>query len=69
MEEKKQKILVPDGVRTQLRDLFKTSYPTVRSALNGETNSELAQKIRHTAIERFGGVEIDIRVLKIKKLV
>ena len=44
------------GGRTKLRDLFKTSYPTVRGALNGETNSELARKIRHTAIERFGGV-------------
>ncbi|MGJ7025075.1 hypothetical protein GGQ94_000771 [Petrimonas sulfuriphila] len=66
-QEKQNKILVPDGVRTKLRDLFKTSYPTVRGALNGETNSELARKIRHTAIERFGGVELDTRVVKIKK--
>lgn len=68
-QEKRNKILVPDGVRTQLRDLFNTSYPTVRGALNGETNSKLAQKIRHTAVERFGGVELDTRVVKIKRLV
>lgn len=56
-QEKRNKILVPDGVRTQLRDLFKTSYPTVRNALNGITNSEKAQQIRFTAVEKFGGVE------------
>lgn len=56
-QEKRNKILVPDGVRTQLRDLFKTSYPTVRNALNGVTNSKISQKIRFTALEHFGGVE------------
>jgi hypothetical protein len=39
-------------------NVFKTTAPTVRAALRGETNSELARKIRFTAVEHFGGVEV-----------
>lgn len=57
--EKIKKILVDDGVRTRLKKIFNTSYPTVRGALNGKENTELQRKIRFTAIKRFGGVEIE----------
>lgn len=57
-QEKRNKILVPDGVRKKLRDCHQTTYPTVRKALNGTTNSKLATKIRHTALKHFGGVEV-----------
>lgn len=53
-----KRILVKDGERKFLKELFKTTYPTVRSALRGQTSSELAKSIRMAAIAR-GGVEIE----------
>lgn len=50
------KILVANGEKVFLKKYFKTTYPTVRDALNGKTNSELAKKIRFVAIKR-GGME------------
>lgn len=64
-----KKILVPHGVIGELAALFNTSYPTVRGALGGKTRTDLQRKIRFTAVERFGGVEMDTRVIKIKRLV
>lgn len=61
MQEKQNNILVADGVRTKLKDIFKTSYPTVRAALRGNSNSELSRKIRFTALTRFEGVEQKIK--------
>jgi len=73
MEAKKEKIsnkiLVPYGATTQIMNVFGISAPTVREALRGNSNSDLAKKIRHTALERFGGVELDTKIIKIKKLV
>ncbi len=54
---KQNEILVPLGVKTELKKIFETSYPTVRGALNGKTNSDLSRRIRHAAISRYGGVE------------
>lgn len=51
-------ILVKDGERKLLKDLFNTTYPTVRAALKGNSNSQLAKSIRMAAIAR-GGVEVD----------
>lgn len=50
------KVLVEYGERQYLADLFKTSLPTVRAALRGQTNTELAKKIRIAAIKRGGVV-------------
>jgi hypothetical protein len=50
------KILVELGERKKLMKIFGKSHVTVRRALNGQTNTLLAQKIRKAAIER-GGME------------
>lgn len=52
------KIIVEYGERQYLANLFKTSLPTVRSALRGQTNTALAKKIRKAAITR-GGVVVN----------
>lgn len=56
--ERQNKILVVHGARRKLMTLFNTTYPTVRGALNGNTSSELARKIRKAALTRFNGVEM-----------
>lgn len=50
------KILTDLGEKKELAKIFRKSHVTVRRALNGETNTPLAKKIRKAAIER-GGVE------------
>jgi len=52
------KILVANGEKKALKDLFNCSYPTVRVALKGKESTTLGYKIRKAAIER-GGVEIE----------
>lgn len=49
-------ILVKPGERKKLKDIFRTTYPTVRAALKGDTASALSKSIRAAALER-GGVE------------
>ncbi len=55
-ESNMAKILVANGEKVFLKKYFNTTYPTVRDALNGKTNSSLAKKIRYVAIKR-GGME------------
>lgn len=50
------KILVAPGEKKKLMKIFDKSHVTVRRALNGETDTLLAKKIRTAAIKR-GGVE------------
>ena len=50
------RILVAPGEKVYLTRLFAISYPTVRKALNGKSNSSTSLKIRKAALER-GGVE------------
>jgi len=52
------KILVANGEKKALKELFKVSYPTVRDALKGKQSTSLSYNIRKAAIER-GGVEIE----------
>ncbi len=52
------KVLVEYGERQYLANMFKTSLPTVRAALRGQTNTTLAKKIRAAAIKR-GGVVVN----------
>ncbi|MBR4936151.1 MAG: hypothetical protein IKZ20_03155 [Bacteroidaceae bacterium] len=51
------KVIVEYGERRMLAKIFKTSLPTVRAALRGETKTPLAQRIRMAAIERGGVVK------------
>ncbi len=56
--EKMAKVLVEYGERQKLADMFRTTLPTVRAALRGQTNTALAKKIRAAAIRR-GGVMVN----------
>ncbi len=51
-----KKIIMPLGERQKLARDFGVSLPTVRSALNGITRSELAKHIRAEALRRGGEV-------------
>ena len=53
------KILIKHGEHGELAKIFKVSLPTVRAALNGETNTELSIRIRQVAKER-GGIEVEL---------
>ncbi len=57
------KILVENGERAYLGKLFGVSQPTIRRALDGKTNTDLAKKIRKVAIDR-GGVVQPTRIYK-----
>lgn len=57
------KILVENGERAHLGKLFGVSQPTIRRALDGKTNTDLAKKIRKVAIDR-GGVVQSTRIYK-----
>jgi DNA-binding FadR family transcriptional regulator len=50
-------ILTRHGEKGELAKLFNTSRVTVRKALRGKSNSELAEKIRKAAKERGGKEE------------
>ncbi len=52
-----ERILVDRGERQSLGKLFVVSQLTVRRALNGQTNTELAKKIRKVAIDRGGVIK------------
>jgi hypothetical protein len=51
------RILTKHGERKELALIFKVSQPTIRAALNGSVNTELAVKIRKVALDR-GGIEV-----------
>ena len=57
------KILVENGERAYLGKLFGVCQPTIRRALDGKTNTDLAKKIRKVAIDR-GGVVQPTRIYK-----
>lgn len=52
-------IKVGHSVRKELMEALGVTYPTIRKALNGLTDNELAQKIRTTALAK-GGIELKI---------
>lgn len=49
-------IMLPRGCGRRLAAMFKVSEVTVCSAIHFSTNSELANKIRHTAMQMGGHV-------------
>ena len=53
-------IVVYHGECQYLGRLFNVSQPTVRRALRGKTDTDLAKKIRHTAIVRGGKVMTEV---------
>lgn len=57
-QEKLNKILVVHGDRKKLMQKLNTTYPTVRGALSGNSDSEISKKIRHLALTEFNGVEM-----------
>ncbi len=52
-------IKVGHSVRKEIMEALGVTYPTIRKALNGLTDNELAKKIRTTALAK-GGVELKI---------
>lgn len=52
-------IRVDYAVRKEIMKILDVTYPTIRKALNGETDTELSKKIRQTAIAK-GGIELRI---------
>ena len=53
---KKEKILVEKSKIEKLMKFFGCGRATVYNALAYSTNSEMAQKIRHRALNHYGGV-------------
>lgn len=51
-----KKIYVSDKAKTQLCKIFSCSKMMVWLALNFKRESDLARKIRYTALTQFGGV-------------
>jgi hypothetical protein len=49
-------ILLESGDKRKIMDALRVTYPTIRKALRGESNTPLAQKIRGYA-KKLGGVE------------
>ena len=52
------KVVIQHGESKELGRIFRVSQPTIRRALNGETNTPLAKKIRTAAIKRGGVVMV-----------
>ncbi len=59
-EQKKQlnKIYVPHGTVSKLKEFFDCSIGFVSDSLNGKKSSDFAIKIREVALKEFEGVEI-----------
>lgn len=53
-------IKVPHGFRNHLAKIFGVSLPTVRKALEGKTDNDLARKIRKTALENNGKEQVEM---------
>ena len=51
------KIIADWGLRSKIMSVFKTTYPTVREALNGSDSTKLRRNIRGYAL-RNGGAEL-----------
>lgn len=51
-----KEILLRQGAKAKLMQVLNTTYPTVRAALKFETDTEIAKRIRHYAMNELGGV-------------
>lgn len=50
-------IIVNHGIKNRIKEDLNTTYPTIRAALYGITDTKLSQEIRALALE-LGGVEV-----------
>ena len=50
-------IIVNHGIKNRIKEDLNTTYPTIRAALYGITNTKLSKEIRALALE-LGGVEV-----------
>ncbi len=57
-QKTKNRIYTDRGTGVKLAEVFGCTTVTVCNALVGKLNSKLSEKIRHTAIKEYGGVEI-----------
>ena len=62
LSRKKPKIIVPHGKKMMMRKALGVSTETIRRALNFQTESEEADRIRREAIENYGGSLVEITV-------
>jgi len=53
-----KKIIIDHKAKKRIKDALNTSYPTIRLALVGGSDTDLAKRIRAKALE-LGGVEAD----------
>ncbi len=60
--KKKPKIIVPHGKKRQMCQSLGVSMETIRKALNFQTESEEADRIRREAIDNYGGSLVEIKV-------
>lgn len=56
MSKSTQQILLPHGQSKKIGEALNVSQPTIREALRYQSNTEVAKRIRHTAVKEFGGV-------------
>lgn len=54
------RIIIEHSIRKRIKEDLNTSYPTIRSALLGITNTEKSRAIRKKALE-LGGIELTTR--------
>ncbi|MDR0829661.1 MAG: hypothetical protein LBN95_06080 [Prevotellaceae bacterium] len=52
-------IILPHGAAKKIKKSLNTTYPTIKSALRGQSVSPLCQKIRQCALHN-GGYEVKI---------
>lgn len=52
-----REILVPHGVKSEIKDALGYSYPTIREALRGNMNTHASKRIRQAALNK-GGIEV-----------
>lgn len=57
-KKKARLIIVGHGLRRQIMEALKVSYPTCRAALRYETDTEIARKIRGYAMNH-GGMAVE----------
>lgn len=58
-EDKQKRIWLPYGNAKKIAKVFDCSVQFVSYSLSGVKTSELAKKIRHTALTQYKGVEIN----------
>lgn len=55
----RKRIILEHSMRKRIMDELDTTYPTIRAALFGMTQTDKAQAIRRKALE-LGGVEVNV---------